>query len=207
MQHVCAMVAPMTGRQSAGLDHAPASRVLDDRSPDPGSDPLSPAAQSRGYDADVAGLVLDRLADGQTLAAICAAPGMPRAATVRAWAAHDVAGFKDRYQQALSLQADAWADDLVTIADGDADADTTRDRLRIETRQFLMRVRGRATYDPPKQAATTDALDWLAVLQAAGLAAQPAQQAPQLVHGVVIEHEAQPVSDGQQSEQPADAQP
>ena len=202
------MVAPMTGRQAAGLDHAPQSRVLDAAPPEPGSDPLSPAAQSRAYDADVAGLVLDRLADGQTLAAICAAPGMPRAATVRAWAAHDVAGFKDRYQQALSLQADAWADDLVTIADGDADdADTTRDRLRIETRQFLMRVRGRATYDPPKQAATTDALDWLSVLQAAGLAAQPAQQAPQIVHGVVIEHEAQQASDGTQPEQAGNAKP
>jgi hypothetical protein len=189
----------------SSLDYVQPADVLDSQS---SSDPLSPAAQSRGYDADVAGLVLDRLADGQTLAAICAAPGMPRAATVRAWAAHDVAGFRDRYQQALSLQADAWADDLVTIADGDADdADTTRDRLRIETRQFLMRVRGRATYDPPKQAATTDALDWLAVLQAAGLAAQPAQQAPQLVQGVVIEHDAQQASDGQQPEQPADAQP
>ena len=70
-----------------------------------------------------------------------------------------------------------------------------------------MRVRGRATYDPPKQAATTDALDWLAVLQAAGLAAQPAQQTPALVHGVVIEHEAQQVSDSAQPEQAADAKP
>ena len=70
-----------------------------------------------------------------------------------------------------------------------------------------MRVRGRATYDPPKQAATTDALDWLAVLQAAGLAAQPSPQPATLVHGVVIEHEAQQVSDGQQPEQPADAKP
>lgn len=202
------MVAAMQGRQPAGIDYAPMSRVLDAATPEPGSDPLSPAPQSRAYDADVAGLVLDRLADGQTLAAICADPGMPRAATVRAWAAHDVAGFRDRYQQALSLQADAWADDLVTIADGDADdADTTRDRLRIETRQFLMRVRGRATYDPPKQAATTDALDWLSVLQAAGLAAQPAQQQPALVHGVVIEHDDQQASDSAQPEQPADAQP
>lgn len=201
------MVAPMTGRQAAGLDHVIASRVLDAVPPEPGSDPLSPAPQSRAYDADVAGLVLDRLADGHTLAAICAAPGMPRAATVRRWASDDVAGFAARYAQALSLQADAWADDLVTIADGDADADTTRDRLRIETRQFLMRVRGRATYDPPKQAATTDALDWLAVLQAAGLAAPQAQQQPQLVHGVVIEHDDQQVIDSAQPEQPADAQP
>ena len=197
------MVAPMP--QPSALDYVQPANALDSQ---PGSDPLSPAAQSRAYDADVAGLVLDRLADGLTLAAICADPGMPRAATVRAWAAHDVAGFRDRYQQALSLQADAWADDLVTIADGDADdADTTRDRLRIETRQFLMRVRGRATYDPPKQAATTDALDWLSVLQAAGLAAPQAQQQPQLVHGVVIEHEAQQASDGQQTEQAGNAKP
>ena len=194
-------------RQPPGLDYAPPSRVLDAIECPPSDCPLDPAPVSTAYSADVAGVILDQLADGKTLADICQQAGYPRAATVRRWAVDDVAGFAARYQQALELQADAWSDELVQIADGADDADTTRDRLRIETRQFLMRVRNRSTYDPPKQAATTDALDWLAVLQAAGLAAQPAQQQPALVQGVVIEHDAQQASDGTRAEQPADAKP
>jgi hypothetical protein len=151
---------------------------------------MDPAPVSTAYSADVAGAILDQLADGRTLADICQQPGYPRAATVRRWAVDDVAGFAGRYQQALELQADAWSDELVQIADGADDADTTRDRLRIETRQFLMRVRNRSTYDPPKQAATTDALDWLAVLQAAGLAAPQAMRA--IEQGATIEHDAAP---------------
>jgi len=174
--------------KAPGLDYAPPSHVLDERLPSPGDCPLDPAPVSTAYSADVAGAILDQLADGRTLADICAQPGYPRAAAVRRWAVDDVAGFASRYQQALELQADAWSDELVTIADGDQDSDTTRDRLRIETRQFLMRVRNRSTYDPPKQAATSDALDWLAVLQAAGLAAQPST--PAITQGIVIEHDA-----------------
>jgi hypothetical protein len=170
------------------LDYAPPSRVLDAIERQPSDCPLDPAPVSSAYNADIAGAILDQLADGRTLADICQQAGYPRAATVRRWAVDDVAGFAARYQQALELQADAWSDELVQIADGADDADTTRDRLRIETRQFLMRVRNRSTYDPPKQTATTDALDWLAVLQAAGLAAQPST--PAIVQGVVIEHDA-----------------
>jgi hypothetical protein len=167
--------------------------------------PLDQPGRSGAYDPDVAALVLDQLATGRTLADICRAdPSLPHAYQIRRWAVNDVQGFAERYRQALELQADAWADDLLAIADDDSEsADSVRARIQIETRQWLMRVRNRQTYDPPKQQATTDALDWLAVLQAAGLAAPPPVAQPAIAQGVTLD--AEPVTLAEQ--QAADGSP
>ena len=54
---------------------------------------------------------------------------MPSEASVRGWALRDHDGFDARYRQARLLQLDAWADEIVDIAD-DANRDPRDRRLR-----------------------------------------------------------------------------
>jgi len=68
------------------------------------------------YTEDLAASICVRLADGESLKAICAAEGMPHRATVFRWlAAHE--RFRDMYARAREEQADTLADELVAIAD------------------------------------------------------------------------------------------
>ena len=89
-------------------------------------------------------MILEMMAGGQTLKDICQDPRLPTATTVRLWVSQDVDGMRDAYRLACELQADAWADEIVEIADGDGDID--RDRLRIAVRERLMRFRAPSVY-------------------------------------------------------------
>jgi hypothetical protein len=64
----------------------------------------------------LADLICERLANGESLRAICTEAGMPDKATVFRWlAAHD--DFRDQYARARETQADSLFDDILTIAD------------------------------------------------------------------------------------------
>ena len=103
------------------------------------------------YTQEVGDLICERLSDGESLRTICAEDGMPHRATVFRWiAVNDI--FRDQYARAREEQAEAMADEIVSIADegehkvleGDGGTivvyDSTavaRNRLRIDARKWV----------------------------------------------------------------------
>ena len=103
------------------------------------------------YDPVLAEDILERLADGDSVASICRGEGMPDERSVRRWARND-ADFGDQYAIARRLGYEKRADELLEIADGSS-ADwietengkrilntvhVNRARLMIETRKWLL---------------------------------------------------------------------
>jgi Bacteriophage Sf6, terminase small subunit-like len=89
------------------------------------------------YTRDLADTICGRMTEGESLRAICRDPGMPSEGAVRGWAVRDVDGFGERYRAARSLLLEAWADQIVDIAD-EADLDPRDRQIRVHTRQWLM---------------------------------------------------------------------
>jgi hypothetical protein len=88
------------------------------------------------FSAEIADLICERIADGESLRAICGDPEMPGKATVFRWLAEN-ATFRDQYARAREAQADGEVDEIVDIADGeDGDGDVQRDRLRVDARKW-----------------------------------------------------------------------
>jgi hypothetical protein len=88
------------------------------------------------YDETIASDILERIAAGQTLSAICKEPNMPTAATVKRWVTDDVNGFENRYRRARDLQADSLFDETIELADAEC-IDMTEVKsaqLKIDTR-------------------------------------------------------------------------
>jgi len=99
--------------------------------------------------------ICDRIADGESLRAICDDEDMPNKATVFRWlAAHEV--FRDQYARAREAQADSLVDDMLPIADDarndwmvkqNADGEQIgwqengdairRSQIRLETRKWI----------------------------------------------------------------------
>jgi hypothetical protein len=76
------------------------------------------------YNEDIATTICDRLADGESLRAICASAGMPNKATVFRWiGSHEE--FREQYQWARELQADHILGRIREIAD-----DSSRDYVQ-----------------------------------------------------------------------------
>ena len=86
---------------------------------------------------DIADIIIERLASGESLRKICSDEGMPAESTVRLWATSDRDGFHARYTRAREFQMDALSEDLLEIADN-AKADVQRSRLQVDTRKWLM---------------------------------------------------------------------
>ena len=84
----------------------------------------------------IADLICERMAAGESLRAICASDEMPDERTVRRWAIHNTDGFSPQYEEAVRLKAMKWADEVVDIADDNKDVN--RDRLRVDTRKWLL---------------------------------------------------------------------
>lgn len=104
------------------------------------------------FTQEIGDAICERLADGESLRDICAKKGMPARATVFRWLSSNEA-FRDQYAHAREAQADAYADDTVSIADkcqkgikrvtkANGDVETTeidmveRSRLQIMARQW-----------------------------------------------------------------------
>lgn len=68
------------------------------------------------YTPEIADLICERIADGESLRSICSEAEMPSKSMVFRWlAAHDE--FRDQYARAREAQADALADEMLDIAD------------------------------------------------------------------------------------------
>lgn len=108
-------------------------------------------ARPSDYSQATADAICARLADGESLRAICRDEGMPDKSTVFRWlAAHDT--FRDQYAHARELQAEEMFEDLLDIAD-DGTRDTytdsegrertdtdviARSKLRVDTRKWML---------------------------------------------------------------------
>lgn len=85
---------------------------------------------------EVADKVLERLACGESLVAICRDEGMPGLSTVYRWLDEDEA-FRDRYARARETQADTLFNEVLTIADEARADDVAAARLRIDARKWM----------------------------------------------------------------------
>lgn len=68
------------------------------------------------YSEETVDIICERIANGESLKAICEDEGMPDKATVFRWLAVNEA-LRDKYALAREAQADALFDDILTIAD------------------------------------------------------------------------------------------
>ena len=102
------------------------------------------------YSLELAARICERLADGESLKAICSADDMPNKATVYLWLTKHPE-FSDMYARAREDQADTLADEIIEIAD-DSRRDTitdergnevcntewiNRSRLRVDARKWI----------------------------------------------------------------------
>src|ERR1700730_3810328 len=89
------------------------------------------------YTRDLGDIICDRMAEGESLRAICRDVGTPSEGTVRGWAVRGVDGFGERYRAARLLLMEYWADQIVDIAD-DGDLDPRDRQIRTGVRQWIM---------------------------------------------------------------------
>jgi hypothetical protein len=112
--------------------------------------------------------ILAGLAEGRSLRAVAAEPGMPGRATILRWVATD-RDFRDQYARAREICLECWADDIVGIADA-VEADLVaiaRARLQIDARKWMLaRLLPRKYGDRVQQDTTVNAGDGLAELLA-----------------------------------------
>lgn len=80
-------------------------------------------------------VLTQRIAEGETLTAVCTSRQIPYALTAQ-WIAEDAERLR-RYEAALSLWADAEAQRCLAIADGATPEDVAAAKLRITTRLSL----------------------------------------------------------------------
>lgn len=102
------------------------------------------------YCQEAVSAILERLADGESLRAICAGDDMPAKSTVFKWLSQNK-DFADQYARAREIQADVLFDEILEIADnGQNDTYTdddgnvrtdhdviARSRLRVDSRKWM----------------------------------------------------------------------
>lgn len=107
-------------------------------------------ARPTKYTNKIADEICERLADGESLRAICESEEMPGRATVFRWLASNQT-FQDQYARAREAQADALFDEILQIADdgrNDSYTDSegnvrtdqdviARSRLRVDSRKWM----------------------------------------------------------------------
>lgn len=110
----------------------------------PGRKPSKTAAAKRSdsgrariaYNDELAAEMLFRISVGETINKVCQDKRMPSRETFYKWMLkHD--DFREAVQLAKTEGLEAWADDIVDIAD-DLSGDVQRDRLRIDSRKWIM---------------------------------------------------------------------
>ena len=101
------------------------------------------------YSGKVLAEILSRIANGESLNRICSTDNMPTRKTFFAWVAKD-RGIQARYEIAMMIRADVYADEIIEIADDSAndtyldDSGTVRinhetiarSTLRVNTRKW-----------------------------------------------------------------------
>lgn len=69
------------------------------------------------YTPQLAAIICERLAAGESLRAICRDEGMPNRSTVSDWVIRDIDGFSGQYTRARDFGLDELADEILGIAD------------------------------------------------------------------------------------------
>ena len=87
------------------------------------------------YTPELAADILRRVSEGEPLHQVSRDKGIPES-TVRQWARDDRDGFAAKYEAARRMQVEAWADEIVLIANRD-DLDANDKRVRIDTLKWL----------------------------------------------------------------------
>ena len=109
--------------------------------------PARPRGRPTVYTTDLADEICRRLADGESLRAICRDAGMPPYSTVQGWALDDFMGFGGQYTRARQIQAAALYDELLEITDAPMKskrdgqvntADIQLRRLKVDTRKWAL---------------------------------------------------------------------
>lgn len=95
-----------------------------------------PRGRPLTYTAEVADVICNRLANGESLYGICKAKDMPPESTVRGWVVDDHAGFAAKYARSRDVGLDHVAERVIAIADGKGDSQ--RDRLRFDARRWYL---------------------------------------------------------------------
>jgi hypothetical protein len=95
------------------------------------------------YSDRLAAEICERIAAGEGLVSICSAAEMPHRATVHRWLSGEVAGastaFRDRYVEARALQADAYAERVLTEMEVPLPEDLGQARIELGRRKELVR--------------------------------------------------------------------
>jgi hypothetical protein len=95
-----------------------------------------PPAERHVYQPDLAKIILERMAQGESVAQICRShPDMPCARVVRGWK-FEIEGFAAAYAKAKQLQAEAWEDEVSDLYD--SDHDPQEKRVRFDIKRWLM---------------------------------------------------------------------
>lgn len=88
------------------------------------------------YTPDIATSICAEIASGRKVSEICEADDMPGERTVYRWlGVHDE--FRQQYARAMEQRTEAMAEETLEIADNLL-GDPARDRLRVDTRKWLM---------------------------------------------------------------------
>jgi hypothetical protein len=90
-------------------------------------------APSRPYDEQIGDFICSALVEGHALHVICKLKGVPSLDTVYKWL-NNSPDFAEKYAQARAIQQDRSADEIIEIAD--TDADPQRARNRIDARKW-----------------------------------------------------------------------
>lgn len=88
------------------------------------------------YTAEIAGEILRRLAEGESLNAMCQEERLPAKGTVLGWVVDDRGGFADQYRRAREIQAEGLTDELFDISD--RGSDVNRDKLKVDARKWYI---------------------------------------------------------------------
>lgn len=125
-----------------------------------------------GFRRDIADLICARIANGESLLAMCKEPGMPAEATVRSWVidnkgADDPAypGFALAFSRAREMGCDSIAEQIIQISDEDITFEGKPDnalvqqaRLRSDNRKwYLSKIMPKRFGDKVTQEITGDA--------------------------------------------------
>jgi hypothetical protein len=86
------------------------------------------------YTPELVERICSEIACGKSLRKICAEDWSPSLDTVFRWL-HRVDGFSEQYARARETAADAFADEILDIAD--EEGDTNRNRLRVDSRKWV----------------------------------------------------------------------
>jgi hypothetical protein len=108
------------------------------------------------YNENLALAICSRLAKGETLERICQDDDMPLKRLVCAWLLDtDRADFAASYRKAREIQAGIMAEELVAIADETTQQNHYAQKIRVDTRKWLIALYTRQEAEMPKPATAT----------------------------------------------------